>query len=254
MPLCCFLFCELWVSLAVSSGVTSPESSVWFGVAHRGSNPPPPSPGSPPLTPKSPRNSAQPGICVGYFIEGLVTDSFPEPVLPASSAKALEDGPAFQLVRGGWLALPREQGTEGIDSKPQGQTAVAAGEVPHLSPAWVSGKCPSGKLRPKARGGGGSSPEVSGIKRAPAGPSGLTTPQLLPKPRDTQAHAAHSHPPRRHTGQDSPGPTPDPWNVSAGAQWAGPRQAGLPGGGSSASLLIGCLAGVYPIAVHIHGF
>lgn len=71
--------------------------------------------------------------------------------------------------------------------------------------------------------------------------------------------ATHSQPHPLHTYTQGtlraldphPGPQECLW---IGTQWAGPWQRGCQGGGSSALLLIGCLTGIYPIAIHIHWF
>ena len=111
-----------------------------------------------------------------------------------------------------------------------------------------------------------SKSKASGPKGGSSGPRSPATPQLQPLPMSThprphlQPHIhTHIHFTHTHTHTEKavraldphPGPQECLWN---GTQWAGPWQCGCQGGGSSALLLIGRLAGIYPIAVHVHWF
>lgn len=76
-------------------------------------------------------------------------------------------------------------------------------------------------------------------------------PRGLPRSRTCSHVCTHTHTHSAHThirGCKGSGPTP--WNVSRLV----PSGRGCHGGEPSASLLIGSLAGIYPIAVHVHWF
>lgn len=72
---------------------------------------------------------------------------------------------------------------------------------------------------------------------------------LTGAPHCTRKHTrAHTH---TEGGPDPSYPLECLWHFS---QALGARESGWLRGGSSSSLLIGCLTGVYPITVDIHGF
>lgn len=102
----------------------------------------------------------------------------------------------------------------------------------------------------------GSKSKASGSKGRSSGPQSPETPQLQPlhlQPHiHTHVHYACTNVRAAVRALDPhPGPQECLWN---GTQWAGPWQLICQGGGPSALLLIGRLAGIYPIAVHVHWF
>lgn len=154
----------------------------------------------------------------------------------------------------------RAGGQEGRTSSSNGQ---GAGEAPPAS------ACPLPRCQETA-----PTPEEPGAQKSkgfgtqkgqfrpprPSSPSTPSqfhehTPKVSPHSHThTQTHShIHSH---THTGLQEPQThTLDPWNVSRLVpRGRGRGRPGCRGGGPSESLLIGCLAGVYPIAVHVHWF
>lgn len=102
--------------------------------------------------------------------------------------------------------------------------------------------------------------QSQGRRSGPWGP--VARPQLHPTLTSTPPQP-HVQPhtltptPKSHTlwAAKALDPPPGPWNVSGlvPSRRAHGRR-GCHGGGSSVLLLIGCLAGIYPIAVHVHWF
>lgn len=122
-------------------------------------------------------------------------------------------------------------------------------------PGSVGFPCPLRSQRPRAwrrRKGrvNGSRGQVRPVRAlGPCKPSARAARQGQPRGHPCPP-CAHTHTVTHTEGGSSPDPHPGPLECL----WMSLRQAARRGGGSSVWLLIGRLAGVYPIAVHVHWF
>lgn len=158
---------------------------------------------------------------------------------------------------------PWRAGKEGGQSSSHGQVLVTwvrrleSPEAASAGPALAWDVLTRAPEEPGARRG--SKSKALRAERGSSGPWGPATLQLHPVPARTPPQP-HLQPytitltptPIPHTQRAAKALDPHP-NPGMSLDWY-PAGGAAKGGGSSALLLIGCLTGIYPIAVYIHWF